>query len=97
MVQITAVSEVGMSRVDRNWLSERKMNTMTAFVIFQKLLTRSRDWRRYFAERNKHRGEVRRERLVNAIRHITEPKTNQSRFQELIRRIGDMMYYATSS
>jgi hypothetical protein len=54
--RVTEIPNVDLSRANK--LAGRvKDEYCDCFRDFLKLLTRSRAWRRYFAERNKHRGE----------------------------------------
>jgi len=70
----------------------RRMNTAIAFSDFPKLLTRSRDWRG-FAERNKHRGEIEKQRHEFATQHMA----NHLRGQAIIRQIADLLCYVAKS
>ena len=51
------------------------MNTMIAFVIFQNFCSKPK--LAYFAERNKHRGEVERRRQGFVIQHSEAVLTNE--------------------
>jgi hypothetical protein len=75
--RVTEISNVDMSRADR-LVGRVEDGYCDCFRDFLKLLTRSRAWRRYFAERNKHRGEEVIERLMNAMQHCILLMTNDS-------------------
>jgi hypothetical protein len=75
--RVTENPNVDLSRADK-LVGRVKDEYRECFRDFLKLLTRSRAWRRYFAERNKHRGEEVTERLMNAMQHCILLMTNDS-------------------